>query len=214
MLRRLIILVLLFATHFAYGQGIEDRNLNDTINNSNTQVIQSRKDSTTIVGNAFFEIFYGKPGKAALYGLIVPGGGQIYNKKWWKLPLVYAAEGFSLYWIITSTNQNNGFQEAYFNSLNDLPGRKSFRGVTDVQVLLSNRNKWRKNKEYSWIFFLGTHLITIFESFIDRHLMEFDVSDDLSFTPMQSAIGPYPAFSYTFDLNKKKEIVYKDLMVD
>ena len=87
-------------------------------------------------------------------------------------------------------------------------------GVTDVNILLSNRNKWRKQKEYSWIFFLGGHLITIFEAFIDRHLMEFDVSDDLTFEPVQSVIGAYPAFTYTIGLNKKKDVVYKDLMGD
>ena len=208
-----------FVSHIAYCQSSEERvpenrGLDGTINNPTDPQVQPAKDTTTIVGNAFFEIFYGKPGKAALYGLIVPGGGQIYNKKWWKLPFVYAIEGLSIYWIVTSTQQNNGFQEAYYNSLNNLEGRKDFRGVTDINILLTNRNKWRKNKEYSWIIFLGAHLITIFESFIDRHLMEFDVSDDLTFAPMQSVIGPFPAFSYTIGLNKKKDIVYKDILVD
>ena len=45
-------------------------------------------DSSKIVDNTFFDIFNGKPGKAAFYGLVAPGGGQIYNKKWWKLPFL------------------------------------------------------------------------------------------------------------------------------
>jgi hypothetical protein len=219
MLKRLLILLLLCASHFAFCQssdnrGQENKNLDENLIRPADQQVQPTKDTTTIVSNAFFDIFYGKPGKAAFYGLIVPGGGQIYNKKWWKLPFVYAIEGFSLYWVITSTKQNGLFQEAYFNVLNDLEGPRAVRGISDVNALLANRNKWRKNKEYSWIIFMGAHLITIFESFIDRHLMEFDVSDDLTFAPVQSVVGPYPAFTYTIGLNKKKDIVFKDLLVD
>jgi hypothetical protein len=205
-----MILVCLLSTQFVFCQIDNDINENDS--SSKIEQVNPGKDSTTIVNNSIFDIFYGKPGRAAFYGLVIPGGGQIYNKKWWKLPLVYAVEGGTIYWIIESTTNYNELQRVYLNNLNDPDNLMDIGGVTDVNILLSNRNKWRKQKEYSWIFFLGGHLITIFEAFIDRHLMEFDVSDDLTFEPMQSVIGSYPAVTYTIGLNKKKDVTYKDLL--
>ena len=62
--------------------------------------------------------------------------------------------------------------------------------------------------------FIGGHLITIFEAFVDRHLIEFDVSDDLTMAPLMTPIGTVGAISYTIPLNKKKNPVYKNLMID
>ena len=91
---RIIIFVLLTVSSVAFAQDIpvipEDRNTNEQPN-------PPASDSTTIVDNSFFDIFTGNPGKAAFYGLIIPGGGQIYNKKWWKLPLVYGLEGYLIF---------------------------------------------------------------------------------------------------------------------
>jgi len=156
-----------------------------------------------IVDNMFFDIFYGNPGKAALYALVVPGGGQIYNRKWWKLPLVYGVETILILRIIYSNRNYRGFQDAYIGSLtNTMPNE--FRGVTDIAVLKSNRDKFRKQREYAYVFFIGGHLITIFEAFIDRHLMEFDISDDLTIGPIPSVIGPIGGVTFTIPLNQKK----------
>lgn len=211
MLKRIIIIFFLLSTQNAYCQVNDDIRQNDQ--NTSNEEVETGRDSTTIVSNAFFDIFYGKPGRAAFYGLIAPGGGQIYNKKWWKLPLVYAVEGGTIYWIVTSTYQYSEFQKSYLLRLENPSDLNfvGFRGVTDVGVLKSNRDKWRKQREYSWIIFLGGHLITIFEAFIDRHLMEFDVSDDLTFEPIPSVIGAHPGFTYTIGLNKKKgDVVVKE----
>lgn len=195
MLVRIFILFILLSTQSAYSQS-DDLNQSD----SDVELNETGRDSTTIVGNAFFDIFYGKPGKAALYGLVAPGGGQIYNKRWWKLPFVYAIEGGLIWWIVYSTQSYDGYNKAYiFNLRNPTLDPRSFRGTSNTSILLSNRNSYRKQKEYSWIFFIGGHLITIFEAFIDRHLMEFDVSDDLTFEPVPSVIGPIPGFTYTID---------------
>jgi len=170
------------------------------------------RDSTTISSNSILDIFYGNPGKAAFYGLIVPGGGQIYNKKWWKLPLVYALEGGLIAYIYDSTKNYNGFQNAYKDNLDpDIVG-KGFRGITATNVLLTQRNKYRQQREYAWVFFIGGHLITIFEAFIDRHLMEFDVSDDLSFKPIFTGLGPVGGITYTIPLNKVEKKTYVNLM--
>lgn len=185
--------------------------------NRNTEVVNSEptSDSTTIVSNTFFDIFNGKPGKAAFYGLVIPGGGQIYNRKWWKLPIVYGIEGFLVYNIVSSTSKYNGYQDAYERNLGDeiyVYPENSENGTSDVQILKRNRDKYRKSREYSWAFFLIGHIVTLFEAFIDRHLMEFDISDDLTFQPIMTSIGTYNGFTYTIPLNKKKKIKFKNLL--
>lgn len=171
---------------------------------NNVEQSEIGTDSTTIVDNTFFDIFTGNPGKAAFYGLIIPGGGQIYNKKWWKLPLVYGLEGFLVYRIISTTSSYNESQDAYLLSL--------MNGTSDVSILKRRRDSFRKSREYSWVFFIGGHLITIFEAFIDRHLIEFDVSDDLTFAPILTDMGVFNGITYTIPLNKKKTYNFKNLL--
>lgn len=178
--------------------------------NNRVQGNSNQIDSTTIVDNTFFDIFTGNPGKAAFYGLIIPGGGQIYNKKWWKLPLVYGLEGYLVYSIVTNTQSYNGYQSAYLDNLGG--NVRVYLGTSDVSILKSKRDGFRKAREYSWVFFIGGHLITIFEAFIDRHLMEFDVSDDLTFAPIITDIGIFNGLTYTIPLNKKETYTFKNLL--
>jgi len=204
---RNIIFIFLTVSCVVFAQDIptipEDRNTNEQPNPPAT-------DSTTIVDNTFFDIFTGNPGKAAFYGLIIPGGGQIYNKKWWKLPLVYGLEGYLVYSIVCNTSAYNGYQNAYLLNLNGTP--EKHEGTMDVGILRTRRDSFRKAREYAWVFFIGGHLITIFEAFIDRHLIEFDVSDDLTFAPITTGIGTFNAITYTIPLNKKKTYTFKNLL--
>jgi hypothetical protein len=203
-----VILVLMFAISCSLlGQDFptipEDRNLG-------TQQNTDTRDTTTITENTFFDIFTGNPGRAAFYGLIIPGGGQIYNRKWWKLPLVYGLEGYLIYSIVSNRNEYNGYQNAYISNLTGT--ELVYKGTSDVKILKSRRDSARKASEYAWIFFIGGHLITIFEAFIDRHLMEFDVSDDLTFAPILTDIGVFNGLTYTIPLNKKKTYNFKNLL--
>ncbi len=157
------------------------------------------RDTTTISENTFFSLFEGKPGKAALYGLVVPGGGQIYNRDWWKLPLVYGLEGFLIYRIIQSSYLYNGFQDAYITNLTG--GNASFKGISNVQALKNNRDKFRKQREFAYIYFIGGHLLTVFEAFVDRHMMDFDVSENLSFDIIPTDFGPIPGITVVIPLN-------------
>lgn len=210
----LVILVVFLSVNLAFSQVPE--NFGQERDEVDAKPTTKERDSTTIVDNSIFDIFYGNPGKAAFYGLIIPGGGQIYNKKWWKLPFVYAIEGGTIYWIIHSTNNYSQVQKDYEFALENPKGPFMVGDVevSSVGIVKSNRDKWRKQREYSWVFFIGGHLLTLFEAFIDRHLIEFDVSDDLTFQPIPSAVGALPGVTYTISLNKKKDTVIKDVWTD
>lgn len=186
----------------AVGQG------NQTIPTSTNS--EAKSDTSTIVENTFFDIFTGNPGKAAFYGLIIPGGGQAYNKKWWKLPIVLGIEGALIYSIVSNTKNYNRYQDAYIMNLNG--DVFEIDGTTDVSIIRGRRDSYRKSREYAWVGYIIGHIVVLFEAFIDRHLTEFDVSDDLTFKPILTDFGPLNGFTYTIPLNKKKTYTFKNLL--
>lgn len=134
---------------------------------------------TTIQGNSFFKIFKGEPGKAALLSLVIPGGGQIYNRSWWKVPLAIGIDATTLYFLIDNTRRHNELDDAYKGLLNGT--LDNYRGISNASTLKPFRDNARKAREYSYIYLIAGHLITVFDAFVDNQLKDFDVSDDLSF---------------------------------
>jgi len=133
-------------------------------------------DNDTIINkNGFFSLFKGKPGKAALYGLLIPSGGQIYNKKWWKVPLALGIDGSLTYVLIFNRQQYNKSEKRYLELLAE--------GSPLASRYKQQRDYYRKWSEYSWLWLIGGHLITVVDAFVDRHLMDFDISPDLSIVP-------------------------------
>jgi len=126
------------------------------------------------------KIFYGEPGKAALYSLIVPGAGQVYNKRIWKVPLVYALEGAAVYLLLDNINAYNKWNSCYVDIVNQVPNTLDCGTVTDEATAFRVRNSARSNRELSYIFLGVAHLLNVVEAFVDRHLINFDTSDDLS----------------------------------
>ena len=156
-------------------------------------------EDTLINKNGFFSLFRGKPGKAALYSLILPGGGQVYNKKWLKVPLAIALDGFTLYNVINSRQLYNRAQEIYLEALVE-------QNSTRINRARAQRDVFRKQNEYSYIWFGLGHLLTIVDAYVDRHLMDFDVSTDLSISPVSNQGNSYfPVINFisiSYKLNK------------
>ncbi len=132
----------------------------------------------------FFTIFKGNPGRAALYSLVIPGAGQLYNKRWWKVPLVYGLEGTAIYYHIQARKDFNTFNTCYESlSINNVmvPECSTLDNVSDAFRV---RNSARRNKELTFLIVIGAHLFQTLEAFIDRHLIDFDVDDDLTYLPV------------------------------
>lgn len=130
----------------------------------------------SIVG--FFSLFKGEPGKAALYSLIVPGGGQIYNRRWWKVPLAIGADATAISIAIYWNRQYNNYSDAYIRFL---AGEiNNVGGVTNISTMQTNRDRLRQYRDYSWFAVGIVHIVTVVEAFVDRHLLEFDMNEDLT----------------------------------
>ncbi len=138
------------------------------------------------------KIFYGEPGKAALYSLIIPGAGQLYNKRWWKVPLVYALEGSAVYLMINNIDFYNQWNNCYIDLVNGTNPSTFCGTIDDRSTAFRIRDSARRNRELSFIFMGLAHLLNVVEAFVDRHLINFDTTDDLTFQsppiPMNSQI--------------------------
>ncbi len=119
------------------------------------------------------------PKKAGLYSAIIPGAGQIYTKKYWKVPIIYAGLITSGYYI----KENNKSYQLYKNTyLNRLAGNSSDQfqeqySNTDLTILADH---YRRNREISVLFIIGSYILNIIDASVSAHLFDYDVSDDLS----------------------------------
>jgi hypothetical protein len=133
------------------------------------------------------------PKKSALYSLILPGSGQIYNGNWWKTPFVYAAIGGSIAYLQINQSRYKRFKTALELELAKKP--HEFTGkINSAEALRNLRNKYDKNTQTSYIGVVVVYGIVAIEAFVDAHLQNFDISDDLSIKVKMPGLQ----FVYTF----------------
>lgn len=159
---------------------------------------------TIVKGNTFFSLFKGDPGKAALYSLVLPGGGQIYNRSWWKVPIAIGIDFTTIYALVHNTRQYNKLNEGYLRLLNE--GEPYLGFITDVSRVKNARDQARKYREYSYIYLIAGHLITVFDAFVDNHLKDFDVSDDLSLQLKSDQYGPRISLCISLSKNRYRSL--------
>ncbi|GGE19585.1 DUF5683 domain-containing protein [Psychroflexus salis] len=121
------------------------------------------------------------PAKAAFYSAIVPGLGQIYNGKYWKLPIVYAAIGTTTYFYIDNNNQYKKYRNAFKQRLTGQ--EDEFFDVLTDQNLIDAQKLFRKNRDLSLLFVVGAYVLNIVDANVDAHLQQFNVSENLSLKP-------------------------------
>ena len=149
------------------------------------------------------------PRKATLRSAIIPGWGQIYNKKYWKLPLVYGALGTTAGIYFYNVKNYNKLKEAYINlndgnDLNNGEIDPQFRNLS-VNAIRSYRNSFRQNVDYSVLFFILFWGLNVVDATVDAQLKAFDVSDDLSLglKPGYSPLANTTGISLVLNIGKK-----------
>lgn len=134
-----------------------------------------------------------RPSKAAFYSAVLPGLGQAYNKKYWKIPIVYAAIGTSVYFYIDNNNEYKRYRNAFKSRLAGF-NTDEFWGVdADGNPLASPRvsndglqraqEQLRKNKELSLLLAIGFYALNIIDANVDAHLLQYNVDDNLAIRP-------------------------------
>ena len=119
------------------------------------------------------------PKKASLYSAIIPGAGQFYTKKYWKIPIVYAGLITSIYYIQENNDTYQLYKTTYLNRLEN-DNSDEFYGTYSNNDLKTLSDYYRRNREISILCFFGTYLLNIIDASVSAHLFDYDVSDDLS----------------------------------
>ena len=120
--------------------------------------------------------------KASLYSFALPGLGQAYNKKYWKIPIIYAGFGFLVYMIKTNRKEYKLYESAYkFEPVdeNDTPPNDYYELYSTAQ-LKQGRDYYRRNMELSYILTGFWYLLNVIDASVDAHLFDFKISSDLS----------------------------------
>lgn len=128
------------------------------------------------------------PRKASIYSAVLPGLGQIYNRKIWKVPVVYAGLGGFGYMTYSNQSQFNRYKNAYINRQNGLPDE--FSSSMSAQGLLNEMDRFRRYRDLSILGVIVFYTLQIIDANVDANLFDFDVSDDLSMSLQPTVIVP------------------------
>lgn len=117
------------------------------------------------------------PKKAMIYSALLPGAGQIYNKKYWKAPVVWAGFAVFGYFINQNNREYKRFRKAYNYSVDTLTSTVSEFPNADPALLANERDIYRKWRDLSIILTVGWYALNIIDANVDAHLFEFNVND-------------------------------------
>ncbi len=160
--------------------------------------INAQKDSITVdnikvtgaikINSNYFNPL--SPAKAAFYSAILPGLGQMYNKKYWKAPVVWGAMGTSIYFYLDNNKEYNRYRTAF--KLREAGLKDEFTtieedGSTTLLIsrngLISAQKTLKSNRDLSLLTTLVFYVLQIVEASVNAHLLQFNTNDNLSFSP-------------------------------
>lgn len=149
-----------------------------------------------------------KPGKAARLSMICPGLGQIYNRRYWKLPIVYGLMGTLGTFAVINHQGYVRYQTAYrYRTDKDDATVDEFVDQLNDEAIRIYRNSYRRTRDLMFIFMGLSYTLNVIDAYVDAHLLNFDVSDNLSMK-LQPALIPQtfalPAAGFSLTVSLKK----------
>ena len=133
------------------------------------------------------------PKRAMWLAIVLPGAGQIYNRKYWKLPIVYGGFIGCLYAATWNNQMYHDYEQAYMDIMDDNPQTHSYdqflhlgktvdeTNIDDYKSLFKRRKDYyRRYRDLSIFIMIGVYALSIIDAYVDASLSEFDISDDLS----------------------------------
>ncbi|MCI4667488.1 MAG: DUF5683 domain-containing protein [Bacteroidia bacterium] len=149
--------------------------------------------------------------------LMFPGLGQVYNRSGWKVPIFYLGYGAVGGWLAYTQSRYTLFQRAFFCSepqnVCEIP--TAAEGLGDGEGLRRQRESWRQRRDQAILIMIAWHGISAVEAYVDAHLKDFDVSDELSLKMGPSVIAAPTTsvgvgLTFSFDKKNKNLIYAKD----
>ena len=126
------------------------------------------------------------PSKAAFYSAILPGMGQIYNKKYWKAPIVWGALAIPIYYYQLNNSDYRRYRRAFKLRENGLIDEFNVNGVETVstETLETAQKQLRENRDFSLLSGIILYVLQIVEASVNAHLIQFNTDDNLTFKPV------------------------------
>lgn len=127
------------------------------------------------------------PAKAAFYSAILPGLGQAYNKKYWKIPIVYAAIGTGIYFYLDNNKEYKRYRNAYKSRVAGFKDDEFYGENTTPIIsnegLIRAQKTLRRNKEVSLLVTIGIYALNIIDANVDAHLLQYNIDNNLALKP-------------------------------
>ena len=136
------------------------------------------------------KIWVPNPTKATWLALVIPGGGQIYNRKYWKLPIFYGGFAGCAYSLTWNSKMYKDYSTAYKDAMN---GNMQSSSITDLlppgykisetqlkELLRKRKDTYRRYRDLSIFAFIGVYLLSVIDAYVDAELSNFDITPDLS----------------------------------
>ena len=142
------------------------------------------------------------PQKALWLALVFPGGGQIYNRKYWKLPIVYGGFVGCVYALMWNNTMYKDYAQAYLDIMDSDPGTASYNKFLHLaqqitpeneerykNIFKRRKDKFRRWRDLSFFVMVGIYAVSVIDAYVDAELSNFDISKDLSLR-LQPAVIP------------------------
>lgn len=133
------------------------------------------------------------PKRAMWLAIVLPGAGQIYNRKYWKLPIFYGGFVGCLYALSWNGQMYHDYSQAYVDLMDNDPNTQSYNDFLHLGTTIDESNKahyqeifrkrkdrYRKWRDLSVFALIGVYALSVIDAYVDASLSEFDISDDLS----------------------------------
>jgi len=154
------------------------------------EAIVINQDSLPPVQDLNKKIFVPNPTRATWLAVVFPGGGQIYNRKYWKLPIIYGGFAGCAYALSWNGKMYKDYSQAYLDIMDSNPNTKSYEDLLppnanyseeQLKTTIKNRkDMFRRYRDLSIFAFIGVYIISIIDAYVDAELSNFDITPDLS----------------------------------
>lgn len=210
---KLVIACIMLAINSPYAAAAEDNDTITSITDSITKEIYktdsaivnmtAAKDSAAIKKvKRNWATWAPNPKRALWLALVLPGAGQIYNRKYWKLPIVYGGFVGCIYAMRWNNQMYRDYSQAYMDLMDNDPNTQSYNQFLHLGNTITDENKaryqnlfkkrkdyYRKYRDLSIFALIGVYALSVIDAYVDASLSQFDISKDLSLKIEPSVIN-------------------------
>lgn len=167
--------------------------IDKALTHKDTLLLLSAPDTLKLKEKRDWATWRPNPKRALWLAIVIPGAGQIYNRKYWKLPIVYGGFVGCAYAMRWNNQMYNDYSQAYLDIMDDDPNTQSYNQFLHLGAEIDDTNKtryqelfkkrkdrFRRWRDLSFFALVGVYALSVIDAYVDASLSEFDISDNLS----------------------------------